>query len=269
MTKSLSIAIAGVAGRMGRQLVRASLEAGHKVIGGTEHSASPDLGTDIGTLAGLPAIDKTPKQHPIEVTRGADTWIDFTSPATSLNALAALEGSSVKSVIIGTTGFTPDQDKAVAAYAQRYAIVKSGNFSLGIALLTALTKTAAEKLGPDWDLEILETHHKHKVDAPSGTALMLGHAAAEGRGKPLTELHASAYDGPDAKRVPGKIGFSVRRSGGVIGEHDVTVTSDTEQITLAHKALDRRVFADGAVKAGEWAGAQKPGLYTIYDVLGL
>jgi len=269
MTKSLSIAVAGVAGRMGRQLVRTSLEAGHKIIGGTEHSASPHLGTDIGLLAGLAPIGKTPKQHPIEVTSGADVWIDFTAPATSLSALAALEGSSVKSVIIGTTGFTPEQDEAIAAYARRYAIVKAGNFSLGVALLTALTKTAAEKLGPDWDLEILETHHKHKVDAPSGTALMLGHAAAEGRGQPLTELRAGAYDGPDAKRTPGKIGFAVRRSGGVIGEHDVTLTSETEQITLAHKALDRRVFADGAVKAGEWADAQNPGLYTIYDVLGL
>ena len=118
-------------------------------------------------------------------------------------------------------------------------------------------------------MEILETHHKHKVDAPSGTALMLGHAGAEGRGHPLADLRAPAYDGTDAKRVPGEIGFSVRRSGGVIGEHDVTLTSQTEQITLAHKALDRRVFADGAIKAGEWAAAQKPGLYTIYDVLGL
>ena len=127
MTKSLSIAIAGVAGRMGRQLVRASLEAGHKIIGGTEHSTNPDLATDIGTLAGLPPLGKTPKQHPIEVTRGADIWIDFTAPATSLSALETLVGSSVKSAIIGTTGFTPDQDEAIAAYASRYAIVKAGN----------------------------------------------------------------------------------------------------------------------------------------------
>ena len=269
MTKSLSLAVAGVAGRMGRQLVAAGLNAGHTITGGTEHSASPDLTTDIGTLAGLPALGRTPKQHPIEAAYGADTWIDFTAPAITLKSLEALGGSSVKSVIIGTTGFTPDQDAAIGAHADRFAIVKAGNFSLGIALLTQLTQLAAEKLGPDWDLEILETHHKHKVDAPSGTALMLGNAAADGRGAPLADLRAAPYDGTDAKRVPGEIGFSVRRSGGVIGEHDVTLTSDTEQITLAHKALDRRVFADGAIKAAEWAQGQKPGLYSIYDVLGV
>ena len=269
MTKSLSLSIAGVAGRMGRQLVGAALANGHKIIGGTEHSASPDLATDIGTLAGLPPLGRQPKQHVIEATSGAGVWIDFTAPDITLKALDALGGSSVKSVIIGTTGFTEAQDSAIASYGDRFAIVKAGNFSLGIALLTKLTALAAQKLGSDWDLEILETHHKHKVDAPSGTALMLGDAAASGRGTPLTELRSPPYDGPDAKREPGKIGFAVRRSGGVIGEHDVTLTSDTEQITLAHKALDRRVFADGAIKAAEWASTKSPGLYTIHDVLGL
>lgn len=269
MTKSLSIAIAGVAGRMGRQLVNTSLSAGHKIIGGTERAGSPDLATDIGTLAGLPPIGRQPKQHPIEVTRGADVWIDFTTPATTVGAVEALDGSSVKSIIIGTTGFTPEQDTAIAACAKRYAIVKAGNFSLGVALLTSLTRIAANKLGPDWDLEIQETHHKHKMDAPSGTALMLGDAAAAGRGHRLEDVRAAPYDGVDAKRKPGQIGFAVRRSGGVIGEHNVTLTSDTEQITLAHKALDRRVFADGAVKAAEWASEQVPGLYSIHDVLGL
>jgi len=269
MTKSLSLAVAGVAGRMGRQLVAAGLKAGHTITGGTEHSASPHITADIGTLAGLPPLGRAPKQHPIEAAYGADTWIDFTAPAITLKALENLDGSSVHAVIIGTTGFNPEQDAAIAAHAERFAIVKAGNFSLGVAVLTRLTQLAAQKLGPDWDLEILETHHKHKVDAPSGTALMLGQAAADGRGAPLADLRAAPYEGTDAKRVPGEIGFSVRRSGGVIGEHDVTLTSDTEQVTLAHKALDRRVFADGAVKAAEWARTQKPGLYSIYDVLGL
>jgi 4-hydroxy-tetrahydrodipicolinate reductase len=269
MTKSLSLSVAGVAGRMGRQLVSAGLAKGHKIIGGTEHSASPDLATDIGTLAGLAPIGRTPKQHPIEATRGAEVWIDFTAPNITLKALDGLDGSSVKSVIIGTTGFTAAQDAAIGAHADRFAIVKAGNFSLGIALLTRLTTLAAQTLGPDWDLEILETHHKHKVDAPSGTALMLGEAAATGRGNLLTDLRTDPYNGPEAKREAGTIGFSVRRAGGVIGEHDVTLSSDTEQITLAHKALDRRVFADGAIKAAEWASTQSPGLYTIHDVLGL
>lgn len=269
MTKSLSLSIAGVAGRMGRQLVGAASQAGHRIIGGTERSGSPDLQADIGTLAGLTALGKTPVEHPADATRGADAWIDFTSPAATLAAMDQLKGSSVKAIIIGTTGFTPDQETAIAAHAGRYAIVKAGNFSLGVALLTTLTRLAAEKLGADWDLDIMETHHKHKVDAPSGTALMLGSAAAEGRGASLETLRAAPYDGADAKREPGQIGFAVRRSGGVIGEHDVTLTTETEQITLAHKALDRRVFADGAIKAAEWATKQSPGLYSIHDVLGL
>lgn len=269
MRKSLTIAIAGIAGRMGRQLVAASLDAGHTISGGTERSGSPDLKTDIGTLAGLPPLHRLPKEHPIDVTRGADVWIDFTTPATTIASLGPLTGSSVKTVIIGTTGFTSEDEATIAAHAARFAIVMAGNFSLGIALLTELTRLAAEKLGPDWDIEVLETHHKHKLDAPSGTALMLGKAAATGRGEALEDLRAAPYDGAQARRNAGEIGFSVRRSGGVIGEHDVTLTCNTEQITLAHKALDRRVFADGAIKAAQWASEQKPGLYTIHDVLGL
>ena len=269
MTKSLNIAIAGVAGRMGRQLVSASLAAGHAVSGGTEREGTKELTIDIGELAGTAPVGFTPLSSVAEATRSADTWIDFTAPDATLSALGALKDTSVKSVIIGTTGFTPAQDTALKAHANHFAIVKAGNFSLGIALLTRLTQLAAEKLGEDWDLEILETHHKHKVDAPSGTALMLGEAAAAGRGALLTDLRDGPYDGPDARRVPGKIGFSVRRSGSVIGEHEVTLTSDSEQLTLAHKALDRRVFADGAIKAAEWAAGQKPGLYSIHDVLGL
>ena len=269
MTKSLNIAIAGVAGRMGRQLVAASLARGHGVPGGTERTGSADLKADIGVLAGLPALGLTPVTAVADAAANADTWIDFTAPRATLSALEALQDSAVKSVIIGTTGFNAEEEKSLALYANRFAIVQAGNFSMGIALLTRLTALAAEKLGPDWDLEILETHHKHKVDAPSGTALMLGQAAADGRGSKLQDLRTDPYDGPDAKRTPGKIGFSVRRSGSVIGEHDVTLTSDSEQLTLAHKALDRRVFADGAIKAAEWAASQSPGFYSIHDVLGL
>lgn len=269
MTKSLSIAIAGVAGRMGRQLTLAATERGHRVSGGSERLGSPDLSTDIGILAGIAPLGCTPKADTRDAMLDGAIWIDFTTPAATLSALAGLGDSAVRAVIIGTTGFSPEQDAAIAGHAKTRAIVKAGNFSLGVAVLTSLTRLAAEKLGPDWDLEILETHHKHKVDAPSGTALMLGEAAADGRSAALTSLRAAPYDGPQAKRKPGEIGFAVRRSGGVIGEHDVTLTSDTEQITLAHKALDRRVFADGAIAAAEWAIDQPPGLYTIHDVLGL
>ena len=269
MTKPLNIAIAGIAGRMGRQLVSTSLAKAHTVTGGTERTGSPHLGADIGTLAGLAPLQLTPGTSPAEAAAQADAWIDFTVPAATLAALEALKDTPVQSIIIGTTGFSAEEEKALAAHAARYAIVKAGNFSLGIALLTRLTALAAEKLGADWDLEIMETHHKHKVDAPSGTALMLGQAAADGRGGQLKDMREGPYDGPNAKRTPGKIGFSVRRSGSVIGEHDVTLTSDNEQLTLAHKALDRRVFADGAIKAAEWAIAQSPGLYSIHDLLEL
>jgi 4-hydroxy-tetrahydrodipicolinate reductase len=254
---------------MGRQLVAASLNAGHEIIGGTEHATSLHLDSDIGTLAGLAPLGIRPVTDTHQAAKSASVWIDFTAPSVTLDALEKLDDTPVKTIIIGTTGFTPAQDADIGRHAGRFAIVKAGNFSLGIALLTSLTRLAAQKLGPDWDLEILETHHQHKIDAPSGTALMLGHAAAEGRGSPLEDLRTAPYDGPNAKRVPGEIGFSVRRSGGVIGEHDVTLTSDAEQITLAHKALDRSVFANGAVKAAEWASTQLPGLYTIHDVLGL
>ena len=269
MTDTLSIAIAGIAGRMGRQLVSAAHDKGHKVTGGSEHPESLYLTEDIGTLAGKAALGVTPSTDLVSATTGASVWIDFTRPYATLAALAELQTSTIKTIIIGTTGFTPLQDEAIVAHKERFTIVKAGNFSLGIAFLTAMTRLAAEKLGPGWDLEILETHHRHKIDAPSGTALMLGEAAAAGRGKPLKDLRLPPYNGPSAKRVEDGIGFAVRRAGGIIGEHDVTLTTETEQITLAHKALDRRVFAEGALKAAEWASKQAPGLYTIRDVLGI
>lgn len=269
MTTDLSFAIAGIAGRMGRQLVSAAYAAGHSVMGGSERADSPHLGSDIGTLSGMAPLGLTPDTDISRAAADASVWVDFTTPAATLHALRALTDTSIKTVIIGTTGFTPEDADKIASFAGRFAIVKAGNFSLGVALLTSLTRLAAEKLGENWDLEILETHHKYKVDAPSGTALMLGDAAASGRGQPLDVLRAAPYNGTNAKREPGRIGFAVRRSGGVIGEHDVTLTGETEQITLAHKALDRRVFADGAIKAAEWASAQTPGLYTIHDVLGV
>ena len=152
---------------------------------------------------------------------------------------------------------------------ERFAIVKAGNFSVGINLLQALTRLAASRLGPGWDIEILESHHRLKVDAPSGTALMLGEAAAEGRGQPLGEILAKPYFGPDAPRKEGEIGMAVRRGGGIYGEHEVMFASPREVVRLSHMALDRAVFAEGAVQAALWAAGQKPGLYGMDDVLGL
>ena len=269
MDTALEFAIAGAAGRMGRQLIAAATAAGHHITGGTETSASPDLNTDLGQLGGGAGLGITPVEPVAAAAQNARIWVDFTRPAATLEALAALTETKVQAVIIGTTGFTDAQTAQIAAYSDRFAIVQAGNFSLGIALMSRLTEMAGTHLGADWDIEIHETHHRHKVDAPSGTALMLGHAAASGRNADLETLRQPPYDGPDAKRQAGQIGFSVQRAGGVIGDHDASFTSEVERISIRHTALDRRVFAEGAIKAAEWASAQPPGLYTIHQVLGL
>ncbi len=269
MTQTLNIAVAGAAGRMGSQLVRAALDTGHTISGGSEAPGSTHLGQDIGVLAGTSSVGVDARAGIAEAAKGADAWIDFTIPKATLAALDVLPSVGVKAIIIGTTGFSVAEQEKIEAAADRLAIVKAGNFSLGVNLLEALVRLAAARLGEDWDIEILETHHRRKLDAPSGTALMLGEAAAEGRGKPLSQLRSAPYDGPDAKREAGQIGFAVRRSGDVIGEHEVTFGSDREILSLSHTALDRAVFAHGAIKAAEWAAAQGPGLYGMDDVLGL
>ena len=269
MSKHINIAVAGCAGRMGRQLVSVGRASGHAITGGSEVAGSAAIGRDIGTLAGLEPIGVACAADLNVAARGASVWIDFTVPAATLSALEQLPGAGAKAAIIGTTGFTPEEDARIQSAAEKLVIVKAGNFSLGVNLLEALVRQAAASLGPDWDIEVLETHHRHKVDAPSGTALILGDAAAEGRGRPLSELRAAPYDGAEAKRVPGEIGFSVRRSGGVIGDHEVTLSSEREIVSLRHTALDRAVFAQGAIKAAEWAMDQTPGLYDMTDVLGV
>ncbi|MBO6687891.1 MAG: 4-hydroxy-tetrahydrodipicolinate reductase [Henriciella sp.] len=269
MTSRLNIAVAGCAGRMGRQLVKAAHGAGHGLSGGSEAPGSAYLGRDLGSVAGLEPLGAVAHAGMSEAGKGADVWIDFTVPSATLMALSMLPSLGVKAAIVGTTGFSDADLIQVETASERIAIVKAGNFSLGVNLLEALVRQAAARLGEDWDIEILETHHNRKIDAPSGTALMLGEAAAEGRGKPLSALRTGPYDGPDAKRAPGQIGFSVRRMGDVIGEHDVTFGSDMEMVSLSHTALDRAVFAHGAIKAAEWAATQPPGLYDMSDVLGV
>lgn len=267
-SRSISFAVAGAAGRMGRQLTASILDAGHKIAGGTVAAESQHLGSDIGILAGRETLGMTPMTDPVQAAATANVWLDFTAPAVTLAALESLKHTAVRAVIIGTTGFDNADLAILEAAAERLAIVKSGNFSLGVTLLTELVRTAAERLGPDWDVEIAEMHHRRKVDAPSGTALALGDAAANGRGADLGQLQAGPYDGPDARRISGQIGFSVRRGGGVVGAHDVTFANESELLTLGHMALDRSVFAEGAVHAALWAVRQKPGLYTMADVLG-
>jgi len=262
------IAIAGAAGRMGRQLLEAALDSGWTLAGGTERPE--EAGDDLGRLIGRDPVGQMTTPDPAHAARAADVWVDFTAPAVTLNALKALHDTPVSAVIIGTTGFSATEEDEIDAHAGRFAIVKAGNFSLGVQMLMALVKRAAHALpGESWDIEISEAHHRHKVDAPSGTALMLGEAAASGRGARLETLRRAPDDGRTGPRAEGSIGFSVKRGGGIFGEHEVMFAAARETLRLSHTALDRRVFADGALHAGAWALNQSPGLYGMGDVLGL
>ncbi|MBI1252031.1 MAG: 4-hydroxy-tetrahydrodipicolinate reductase [Alphaproteobacteria bacterium] len=267
---TLRLAIAGAEGRMGAALIRAAhASADARVVGATERPGSAALGQDAGVLAGLhKPLGVTVLASCADAAANADAWIDFTTPDATIAALKALKG--VRAAIIGTTGFnTAEHQDVIRTAAQRFAVVRSGNFSLGVAMLAALTRIAAARLGPDWDIEITEAHHRHKVDAPSGTALMLGEAAAQGRAAPLERLELPARDGVTGPRPSGGIGFSVIRGGGIVGEHDVAFAAEREVLRLSHQALDRAVFADGALEAARWAVNQPPGLYAMDDVLGL
>lgn len=199
----------------------------------------------------------------------ADVWIDFTTPEATLAALDALPQTKVRAAIIGTTGLSAEQNARIGEAAKRIAIVYSGNFSLGVNLLAALVREAAQKLGPEWDIEIVEAHHRRKVDAPSGTALMLGDAAASGRNVRLNDVRIASRDGLTGLRPAGGIAITSIRGGGIVGEHEVIFAGEREVVTLSHKALDRALFADGALAAAAWAANQAPGLYTMKDVLGL
>jgi 4-hydroxy-tetrahydrodipicolinate reductase len=259
---TIKLAIAGAAGRMGSALVKAALgDARFGVIGGTERSESTSIGLDGGGFAISDSVDVA--------CATADVWIDFTTPDATIAALAALKETGVKAAIIGTTGFDDSQQQAITDAAQHLVIVQSGNFSLGVNLVAGLVRQAAARLGPDWDIEVVESHHRHKVDAPSGTALMLGRAAALGRDVDPDLAANFARHGQMGARKSGDIGYAVIRAGGIIGDHEVMFAAEDEIVTLAHKAGSRTIFAKGALAAAAWAVSQKPGLYSMDDVLEL
>ena len=198
-----------------------------------------------------------------------DVIIDFSTPEASVALARVCAERGGPALVIGSTGLSPEQDALIEAAAEKIAIVRSGNFSLGLNILIGLVEHAAQRLdGRDWDIEVLETHHRRKVDAPSGTALMLGEAAANGRGRDLEDLKTAPYDGITGPREQGKIGFASLRAGGVIGEHTVLFGSEDELLTLSHSAIDRSLFAKGAVAAAAWVRNRRPGLYDMQDVLG-
>lgn len=265
----LKIAVMGAAGRMGRALLTAVHEAeGCVVAGGTEPTGSPTVGRDVGEVAGLVALGVSITDDALELCTKVDALIDFTTPAATVE-YAALAANARIIHIIGTTGLTPKDEAAIEAASRHATIVKAGNMSLGVNLLVSLTRTVARALDADYDIEVVEMHHRHKVDAPSGTALMMGHAAAEGRGIALGDEAVKCRDGQVGPRKRGEIGMQTLRGGDVVGEHTVIFAGEGERIELTHKASSRAVFANGAVKAATWAKGRKPGLYSMADVLGL
>jgi 4-hydroxy-tetrahydrodipicolinate reductase len=254
---------------MGQALVRVLHEMPDcSITGGTEPAGSPLIGADIGELAGVGRLGVPITTDPLEIFIRSEGVIDFTSPAaTAEHAGLAAQARIVH--VIGTTGLFTQEDDAVLAASRHAVIVKSGNMSLGVNLLAALTKKAAEVLGPDYDIEIVEMHHRMKVDAPSGTALMMGRAAADGRKIGLDDHSVRVRDGHTGVRKRGDIGFATLRGGDVIGDHTVIFAGPGERVELTHRAGDRQLFARGAIRAAQWGKGKPPGLYSMRDVLDL
>jgi len=269
MAQTTGITITGVSGRMGQMLVRSVTEhAQTHLAGALERAGHNWIGQDLGLAMGGAANGIIGTDNAAAALAEADAVIDFTAPAATLAiAKAAAEAGIVH--VIGTTGMSEGEIAQLSTPAHRAVIVRAGNMSLGVNLLTLLTRKVAAALDADFDIEIIESHHNQKVDAPSGTALMLGEAAAEGRGVKLSDVSDSGRDGITGARKRGDIGFSAIRGGDIIGEHDVMFAGAGERIILRHIASDRALFARGAIKAALWGQGRKAGEYDMLDVLGL
>lgn len=265
----MRLIVMGAGGRMGRALAQTVIDSdGLELVGAIERAGSDNIGQDIGALVGRSPIGVCVGDDPVPLFTKAEGVLDFTSPASSCD-YAGLAAQARIVHVIGTTGFSPEDDRKIDAAARHAVIIRSGNMSLGVNLLAALVKQAAAALDADWDVEVLEMHHRHKVDAPSGTALLLGEAAAEGRDISLADHADRGRDGHTGERKRGDIGFAVLRGGTVVGDHAVSFAGPHEMIELSHRALDRSIFARGAIKAAMWGRGQKPGLYSMADVLGI
>lgn len=266
----LKVVIAGAGGRMGAANIRAvTATRGLGLHAALDRAGSPALGKDAGTLAGLEPLGVVVTDDIEDALSDADAIIDFSAPAASV-ALAGLATRFGLVHVIGTTGCSEADEQAFLAAARAGArIVKSGNFSRGVNLLAGLVRKAAATLGEEFDIEILEMHHNRKIDAPSGTALLLGQAAAEGRQVRLASHSVRVRDGHTGPRETGSIGFATLRGGTVVGDHTVMFAGDGERIELSHRAESRTIFANGAARAALWAAGQRPGFYSMADVLGL
>lgn len=267
--RELRVVVAGAGGRMGRTLIAATLEeARMRLVGALDAPGAACQGADAGLLAGAAAAGVTVTDDPLPLFVNADVVLDFTVPAATL-AYSELAAQARLVHVIGTTGIDDAQYQRLKAAGRHCRIVHSGNMSLGINLLAGLVRRAAAALGPEFDIEIVEMHHRHKVDAPSGTALLLGEAAAHGRSIDLAEHAVRVRDGHTGPRPEGAIGFATLRGGSVVGDHTIILSGEGERIELTHRAENRGIFAHGAIRAALWAYDKKPGLYDMADVLGL
>ena len=263
------LVVTGASGRMGQTLIRLA-QATDKLhlVGCVERSGHPWIGRDVGDAMGGAPIGVKVTDDALEAFAKAQAVVDFTSPAASVE-FAALAAQARAVHVIGTTGLEPDHIARIDAASRHATIIRTGNMSLGLNLLVRMTQKVAAALDADWDVEIVEAHHRMKVDAPSGTALMLGQAAAAGRGVSLDDTKVSGRDGITGARHKGAIGFSAIRGGDIVGEHDVIFAGEGERVILRHVATDRSIFARGALRAALWGQGQKPGHYDMMDVLGI
>ena len=269
MAEDVGIAVVGVSGRMGRMLAREVLDTpGARLSGVTVRPGHAWIGRDLGEAMGGAPLGVVVQDDPLEVFARSQAVLDFTAPAATV-AHADLAAQARLVHVIGTTGLERSDLERLAAAARHAVIVRSGNMSVGVNLLTALTRRVAEALGPDYDIEIVEMHHRAKRDAPSGTALMLGEAAAAGRKVNLADASERGRAGFTGARADGAIGFASLRGGDVVGEHEVIFAGPGERVVLGHIATDRALFARGAVRAALWGQDKAPGAYTMIDVLGL
>jgi len=265
----MKIAVAGAAGRMGQMLIkRIAATDGCTLAGALEGPASNALGRDAGELAGVGANGVKIVSDGVAALGAAEVVIDFTVPAATV-AHAAIAADKGVAMVIGTTGLDPAQTALVHAAAKRVPIMWAANMALGVNLLMALVEKTAAMLDPAYDIEVLEMHHRHKIDAPSGTALALGRSAAAGRGVELEKVWRRSRDGHTGARPTGEIGFATLRGGEEVGVHTVFFASAGERLELTHRAFSREGYALGAVTAAQWLKGKKPGLYGMKDVLGL
>jgi 4-hydroxy-tetrahydrodipicolinate reductase len=263
------LVVTGASGRMGQTLIRLAQASDKlRLVACVERSGHAWIGRDVGEAMGGSPIGVTVTDDALEAFSKAQAVIDFTAPAATVD-FAALAAQARAVHVIGTTGLEPQHLAKIEAASRHATIIRAGNMSLGVNLLVRLTQKVAAALDADWDVEIVESHHRMKVDAPSGTALMLGQAAAEGRGVSLDDARVSGRDGITGARQKGSIGFSAIRGGDIVGEHDVIFATEGERIVLRHLATDRAIFARGALKAALWGQGRKPGQYDMMDVLGI